>query len=133
MEFSIGTVIFDSFDKPLKVLIIHQKRGLHFGFPKGHMEDLETYQETALRETKEEVGLDVTLNDVFYDISYHIKKDVPKTVRYYLALAQHQNIIIQQEEILDAAFYDIKEAFKRLTYDNDRQALQYFLNILSEA
>lgn len=133
MEFSVGTIIFDSFDKPSKVLIILQKNGHHIGFPKGHMEPLETHQETALRETKEEVGLDVSLKNRYYDISYVITPQKPKTVRYYLAEAMHQDIKIQEEEILEAAFYDIDVALLKLTYDNDKEALQYFLNTLSEA
>ena len=46
-----------------KVLVIKQKSGF-YGFPKGHMEELETEIETVIREVKEETNLDVEEKDL---------------------------------------------------------------------
>ena len=46
-----------------KVLLVYEKNRNFWGFPKGHMEKGENEIETALREVKEEVGLDVEIID----------------------------------------------------------------------
>ena len=43
-----------------KVLLIKQHQGF-WGFPKGHVEDGETEEETAAREVKEETNIDVEI------------------------------------------------------------------------
>ena len=53
-EKSCGCIIINK----NKVLLIKQTKG-HWGFPKGHVEKDETEIETAIREVKEETGLDV--------------------------------------------------------------------------
>ena len=45
-------------------LLIQQKAG-HYGFPKGHVEKNETEVETAIREIKEETGLEVKIYNNF--------------------------------------------------------------------
>ena len=53
-EKSCGCIIINK----NKVLLIKQTKG-HWGFPKGHVEKDETEIETAIREVKEETGLDI--------------------------------------------------------------------------
>lgn len=55
-----GVFIYDP--STLKVLLI-QSRGNLWGFAKGTLEDNETERVCALREVKEETGLDINLND----------------------------------------------------------------------
>ena len=42
-----------------ELLFIKHRHGTHWSFPKGHMEEGETEVQTALREVKEETGLDI--------------------------------------------------------------------------
>ena len=132
MEYSAGCVVFNTFTAPFKVLIIHQKNGGHFGFPKGHLEAFETAEDAAIRETKEEVGVDVKLTPHHIDIVYSPKKDGLKTVTYYLALAKSTHIVFQKKEVLSASFVEIDEALKVLTYQNDKDVLKTFIDILNE-
>ena len=55
-EKSCGTICFDGD----KVLMVKHNAG-HCAFPKGHVEEGETEFETAIRETKEETGIDVEI------------------------------------------------------------------------
>jgi bis(5'-nucleosidyl)-tetraphosphatase len=132
MEYSAGCVVFKTFTAPFKVLIIQQKNGLHFGFPKGHLEAFETQEDAAIRETKEEVGLDVELTQHQIKIMYQPKPDVLKTVTYFLALAKSFDIDIQAQEIISASFVEVSNALQMLTYQNDKDVLNTFINILSE-
>ena len=60
-EKSCGAIIVSDSGR---ILLIHQRKG-HWSFPKGHVESGETEEMTALREVKEEVGLDVRLTPDF--------------------------------------------------------------------
>lgn len=101
-----------------KVLLIKQHQGF-YGFPKGHMEKNETEIETALRETKEETGIDVILDkEKRFEISYYTRKNNFKTVVYFLAHPKNIEIKIQEDEILEAKWVPIELAEDVITYDN---------------
>lgn len=61
-EKSCGAVLFTT-EKGIKKFLLVESN--YFGFPKGHVEENETEQETALREIKEETGVDATINPGF--------------------------------------------------------------------
>jgi tRNA nucleotidyltransferase (CCA-adding enzyme) len=133
MEYSVGTVIFDNQVKPRKVLLIKQKNSGHIGFPKGHIEDNESFEQTALRETFEEVGLEVILSNHYKDIFYTLPNGKNKKVTYFMAYPKQSNIKIQEEEIIFAHYYNFDEALSLLTYQNDKDVLKQFINIIKEA
>ncbi|MBP3920007.1 MAG: NUDIX domain-containing protein [Bacilli bacterium] len=114
MEKSCGCIVFNN----KKVLIVEQKSGF-CGFPKGHIEDNETEIETAMRETKEETGIDVNIDkNKRYEISYLVHGNTPKTVVYYVAHTNNNDIKYQEDELNDAYFVDIEEVYNKLTFDN---------------
>lgn len=113
-EKSCGTIIIDDD----KVLIIKQKQGF-YGFPKGHMEKNETEVETAIRETKEEINIDVLIEETKrYSLNYVIDNKIDKEVVYYLAKPLNKNIIKQESEINDILWIDIDKVIDILTFDN---------------
>ena len=64
-EKSCGAVVCCQKDNDIKYLLVCEHGG-YWVFPKGHMEAGESEHETAMREVKEETGLDVTfVDDVF--------------------------------------------------------------------
>ena len=58
-----------------KVALIERHRaGTHyFTFPGGHVDKGETPEQAAIRETKEELGLEVTLKQLLAQVSWHGK------------------------------------------------------------
>jgi 8-oxo-dGTP pyrophosphatase MutT (NUDIX family) len=128
-EKSCGAIIFRKHQKNLEFVIIKQKHGFFFGFPKGHVEPDENEVETARREVMEEVGLDVNIfEDIRGTINYEPKPGVSKEVVYFLAEAKNKNITKQTSEI-DLAFW-VKEdkVLKTLTYDSDKKLFKNFLS-----
>ena len=63
-EKSCGAVVYCQEENDIKYLLVCERSGF-WVFPKGHMEEGESEHETALREVKEETGLDVMFVDDF--------------------------------------------------------------------
>ncbi len=121
-EKSCGCIII----KDNKVLLVCEKRRNNFwGFPKGHIEHGESEVETALREVKEEVGLDVEIfKDKRYIINYIVDNRIDKTSVFYLAKPKNEKITIQESEIADVRWCEFYEALDLLTYDNSKEMLK---------
>ena len=127
-EISCGCVIFDKATHS-KVLIVYEKNRNFWGFPKGHIEKGETEVQTALREVKEEVGIDVKVLDekYRYAINYIIEdKQIDKTSIFYIAEPIDDNIKItnQEAEIEDSKWVTVEEAYKLLTFENSKEVLR---------
>ena len=122
-EISCGVIIL----KESQVFLIKDVNG-NVGFPKGHMNDGESYLDTALREVKEETNLDVIIfPDNKYPVSYMTPKNVLKEVIYFVGKLKDEAsyvIKLQEEEVLEGGFYDIGDAIDLLTYDNVREILK---------
>lgn len=126
-EKSCGAVIFSINGGKTEYLLIFNKKGDaigHWGFAKGHTENGETEKETALREIKEETGLDVTLTGTFKAHSrYSPKVGVIKDVMYFLAEYSEGDITIQASEVADYAWLEFSEAYNRITKNADKSIL----------
>ena len=105
--------------KENKVLLIKQKNGNFWGFPKGHLEEGETEIEAAKRETLEEIGLEVIIDETKrYETNYIIRNEIDKTSVFYLAKIKSGEITKQEEEIEDIQWFDFNKAMEVITYDN---------------
>lgn len=114
-EKSCGCIII----KNRKVLLVYEKNRNFWGFPKGHMEKGENEIQTALREVKEEVGLDVEIDiNKRYTLNYIIRDEIDKTTVLYVATPKNEKIKIQESEIEYIKWCDFNEALNTITFDN---------------
>ena len=124
-EKSCGAVVFRKKGGEYQVLLIRHVNGGHWAFPKGHVENAETESETALREIKEETGLDVSLDTGFRSVTtYSPAPGVTKDVVYFIASASNEGLLPQKEEVQSAGWYSLEEAEKLITYENDRRLFE---------
>lgn len=116
-----------------KVLLVYEKNRNFWGFPKGHMEKGENEIETALREVKEEVGLDVEIIDKErrYILNYIIRDEIDKTTVLYLAIPKNKEIVMQESEIEKVKWCDFEEALETLTFDNSKEVFKKVINDLN--
>ena len=120
-EKSCGCIIIDED----KVLLIYEKDRNFWGFPKGHVEFNETEFETALREVKEEVGLDVIIDEeTRYEINYIVRNEIDKTAVYFIATPKSKKIILQPEEIEDSRWCTYEEAMNLIDFVNLSKVLE---------
>lgn len=122
-EKSCGSIIIDDG----KVLLVFQNNDT-IGFPKGHVEGNETEEETAIRETKEETNLDVSIDkNLRFVTNYIVNNDVYKTVVYFVSKKLSSDVIKQDEEIKDIKWVPIDEVLDLLQYDNIKELWQEVL------
>ena len=110
-----GCIIINDHDQ---VLLVYENNYNFWGFPKGHVEDGETEIETALREVKEETGLDVEIDESKrFEMYYTIRKEIEKTNVFYLAKPVSTTIQLQEEEIQMIKWCTFEETIELLTFD----------------
>ena len=124
-EKSCGAVVYTAVDGEIKYLLV-QMMGGHYAFPKGHVESGESESETALREIKEETGLDVSLDTAFRrSVVYSPYADCEKEVVYFVAAAKGGDVVCQETEIRNAVWLGFSEAYETVTFDNDKRILAW--------
>ena len=125
-EKSCGCIIL----KDGKVLLIYEKIGQYWGFPKGHIENNETEIETAKREVKEEVGLDVEIDkEKRYELNYITDKGIDKTTVLYIAKPKSEKVVMQESEVEEVQWCDYETALNMLSFDNLKDL---FRNVIKE-
>lgn len=105
-EKSCGCIVINNGE----VLLVKHNDG-HIAFPKGHIENGETEELCALRETFEETGLKVKIiNGYRYTQTYFVKQNVLKEVVYFLAKKEAGTLQRQEKEIASLGFYSFEDA-----------------------
>ena len=91
IEKSCGTIAYTIKNGAIYYLLIRTENSEDYGFPKGHVEEGESEEETALRETWEETSIKPLLHENFrYDFSYCLPNGKQKTAVYFLAKFESQ-------------------------------------------
>lgn len=119
----LNTKELDSND--LKILLVKNHNGKFWSFPKGHMELGETEEQTAIREIKEETGLDVSLLNNFREISDYVPFGcIKKRVVFFLAETKKNEVTIQPSEIDSYTWVTFDKAIEKCNYENDLRLLK---------
>lgn len=127
-EKSCGEIVIN---KNNKILLVHHNAG-HWDFPKGHIENGETEEQTAIREVKEECNIDIEIiSDTYFTNTYSPKTNVIKDVHYFIAKATSTKIINQQIEVSEAKWVDIEDVMDVLTFDIDKEIFLKTMRALS--
>jgi len=121
-EFSAGGVVYRKDKKKIEILLIRVKN--RWSFPKGNIERGEPKDKAALREVKEETGVDAEIVDYLGEVDYWYSMElyrIHKFVYYYLMKYIGGDITPQKEEIDEAKFFPIEEVESLLSYPTDRK------------
>jgi 8-oxo-dGTP diphosphatase len=111
-----GIVIRDG-----EVLLVHRPKYDDWAFPKGKLEDGETWENAALREVEEETGLRCVAGPYVGSTHYPLREGM-KEVRYFEMTCTDD--ARAQNEIDEIRWATREEALALLTYDYDRELLE---------
>ncbi len=125
---SCGVIPYTIKNNEIYVLLVKQTNDV-ICFPKGHTEEGETEEETAVRECMEETNTKVSIVDGFREeMGYYMEEyDAYKTVVYFLGKIESDRMVKQDSEISDIFLCNADEAMNLLAYDNLKDI---FLNAL---
>ena len=124
-EKSCGAVIFRKHQDKFQYCLVQQRFGLHYSFPKGHVERNESEIMTAYREVKEETGLDIKIfGNIRAHTRYSPRPGVIKDVIYFLAEARTNELSKQESEIADAIWVDEENVLDKLTHTTDKKVFK---------
>ncbi len=130
-EKSCGALVYRKYHGNTEILLIKHINSGHWSFPKGHVENDETEVETAVREIKEETGIDVIIDQSFREIvTYSPRRDTHKEVVYFIAKAKNTDFTPQADEIADIKWVEIGRAGSVLSYDNDKSIVNKAKNFI---
>lgn len=108
------------------VPLIATRRGERWGLPKGTVDHGETPEQTAIREIREETGLDAEVVEHLGQIEYFFRAGgnlIQKEVDFFLMRHTGGELRPQLTEIDDVRWFSIDEAIARESYESERQIL----------
>jgi 8-oxo-dGTP diphosphatase len=122
-----GGIVIDNETATPRVLLVHRPQYDDWSFPKGKLDAGETVEQAALREVKEETGLECRIIRPLTVLRYgsRTRKDrlKPKAVHYFLMERVGGHIQVPGEEVDRAEWFDFNEAASKLSYAQDRNLL----------
>jgi 8-oxo-dGTP pyrophosphatase MutT (NUDIX family) len=124
-EFSAGGVVVRGREV---VVIVPTRRAANgskvLALPKGHADPGETQVQAAVREIREEAGVEAELREPLGHVRYWYMRDgrrIGKQVDFYLFDYRAGDVRDHDHEVEDARWMPLEEAAKALTYEGERE------------
>lgn len=128
-EFSAGGIVFN--DKG-QVLLTQHSQNKHWSFPKGLIDPGQTSEEAAVREVKEEGGVEAEIVDKvgYSKYVYTLNGEkIFKVVTYFLMKYKSGDPKDHDWEVEEVGWYEVEDALKQLTFSQDKELLKKALKI----
>ena len=124
-------------DAPVALVAHRSARGsLQWTLPKGAQEPGESVGQTALREVREETGLEAELVGALDTIDYWFvwapeQTRYHKFVHYFLMRAVGGDFAEHDHEMEDAAWFEPAQAREQMSFANERRLLDLIPDVLA--
>jgi 8-oxo-dGTP pyrophosphatase MutT (NUDIX family) len=124
-------------DAPVALVAHRSARGsLQWTLPKGAQEPGESVEQTALREVREETGLEAELVGALDTIDYWFvwapeQARYHKFVHYFLMRAVGGDFAEHDHEMEDAAWFEPAQAREQMSFANERRLLDLIPDVLA--
>ena len=134
---SAGGVVCQTNAGRLETVLCGRSQPVRWSLAKGTPDSGETLEQTALREVREETGLEVEIDGALGSIDYWFAdrgKDVRyhKTVHFYLMAPVGGATDQHDPEFEVVQWFDAEEALKTLAYANEVHVLQRALDLIAK-
>jgi 8-oxo-dGTP pyrophosphatase MutT (NUDIX family) len=124
---SAGGVVYRIVDERIQVVLAHRRSPPLWALPKGTPDSGETIEETAIRETREETGLEVEIECPLSSIRYFFVRGSTrfhKTVHFFLMLAVGGTTDAHDAEFDEVRWMDLPEAVAVMTHATERSVVE---------
>ena len=109
----------------LELVVVHRPRYDDWSLPKGKLDAGETWEDAALREVEEEVGLRCRLGDELPPVGYRDNKGREKAVRYWLMEPEDGDARFKpNDEVDEMRWVDVADAAALLSYPRDAELVR---------
>jgi len=111
-------------DHPLEILLVHNAKHNEWTLPKGHVEEGESLEETALREVLEESACLCSLGEKLATLRYLDRSGKPKEVHFWKMDLVESRRFTANDEIDDIRWLAFAKAKRTLTFKTDKLLLK---------
>ena len=124
---SAGGVVHRTEGGRLEIVLVRRRQPPLWALPKGTPDSGETLAETAIRETREETGLQVEIEEPISAITYffvHGRTRFHKTVHFFLMHPIGGRLEDHDHEFDEVRWWPLEEAIELVTYPTERSVLE---------
>src|SRR5215210_710933 len=130
-EHSSGGVVLSLRDGVPHVALIATRNRARWGLPKGAVSEGETSEMAALREVREETGIEARIVKPLDTIEYFFRAGdtlIQKRVDFYLMEYIAAELEPQLSEVDDVEWVELSAALRRASFDSERKLLEMALH-----
>ncbi|MBA2634416.1 MAG: NUDIX hydrolase [Chloroflexi bacterium] len=131
---SAGGVVHRTVDGETEFLLVHRRSPVLWALPKGTPDSGETIEETALRETREETGIEVEIQARLSSIRYFFVRGTTrfhKTVHFFLMRPIGGAIELHDGEFDDVRWHRVAEALALMNHATERSVVERAVAVLA--
>ncbi len=129
-QVSAGGAAFRETDGELEVALVLMIPEMRWQLPKGIIDPGETLEQAALREVREEAGIDCELIEPIETIEYWFvdtrsgaKVRIHKFVHFFLMRYVSGDVADHDHEVAEARWFPVDEAISTLAFDNEKSVV----------
>ena len=131
LQFSAGGVVFRKRARRIEVALISVGSDNRWQLPKGLVDRGESPEAAALREVREETGLNAEIIERIDRVEYwYVSKEEGQRIRYhkfvYFFLLRYKSGDVKDHdlEVNEARWFDIDPAVQSLAFDNEKKIME---------
>lgn len=131
---SAGGVVHRADGGPDEIVLVHRRVRPLWALPKGTPDAGETLAETAVREAREETGLQVEIEEPITSISYffvHGRTRYHKTVHFFLMRPIGGRLEDHDHEFDEVRWVRLADALELMTHATEREVVQRAADLLA--
>ena len=126
-EHSSGGAVLSVRNGSTHVALIATRNRTRWGLPKGAVSTGETSEQAAIREVREETGIDAEIVKLLDTIEYYFRAGdtlIRKRVDFYLMRYVGGQLTPQLSEVDDVEWVELNEAISRASFESEKKLLE---------
>ena len=130
-QISAGGVAFRRDKSKIQVAIVSVKPSLRWQLPKGIVDPGETFEVTAVREVREEAGIETDVVELIETVQYWYQRvQYGKRIRYhkyvhfYLLRYRAGDVSNHDHEVAESRWVSFEEAIEMLAFKSERSVVE---------